>query len=438
MVLRSVVGIKEKIQQTCLNRYGATSPVASNEIQEKIKETNRQKYGVNYPLESPEILEKVKNTVLKKYKADSILKVPEIQERYHQIIKKKYGVDYPAQNSEIQKRTKNTSQARYGVKFATQRNYNSLAREILFDKEKFSKKLKEMDVPGLALYLNVSETTILNFHHSYDLNLIQSNRSLYEIEFDGWLKEHRIGAQLNNRILCSPCEIDFYIPEHHLAIEFDGLYWHSNYFKTSEYHLKKTEQCLTQGIHLIHIFEDEWKTKKNICKDIILRELNIFSRELQSNDCAIQEISDEISKKFLDENCLQGYDPSLANLGLLYKNELVCLLSFDKRNEQWEIIRFATKLGVKILGGHEKLWNYFIQQYCPDSVAITLDRRWFDGKKLKQLGFFLESQGAPICWLTDYNIRIPFGVIDANTNILGKIWDCGNDKWVWKSTKNQK
>lgn len=43
-----------------------------------------------------------------------------------------------------------------------------------------------------------------------------------------------------------------------VAIELDGLYWHSNIFKPTDYHINKTNKCLDAEIQLIHIFEDEW------------------------------------------------------------------------------------------------------------------------------------------------------------------------------------
>ena len=46
---------KEKIRQTNLERYGATSPFGSPKIQEKIKRTNLERYGYSCVLMNPEI-----------------------------------------------------------------------------------------------------------------------------------------------------------------------------------------------------------------------------------------------------------------------------------------------------------------------------------------------------------------------------------------------
>ena len=70
----------------------------------------------------------------------------------------------------------------------------------------------------------------------------------------------------NCRNIIAPLEIDIFIPSKNIAIEYDGLYWHSsNKFSgrtiEKKYHLNKTEQCLKKGIKLIHIFENEWILK---------------------------------------------------------------------------------------------------------------------------------------------------------------------------------
>ncbi|MBR4316364.1 MAG: hypothetical protein IKP65_05310 [Alphaproteobacteria bacterium] len=58
----------------------------------------------------------------------------------------------------------------------------------------------------------------------------------------------------NDKTMIKPYELDIYIPEKQVAIEFDGIYWHNEENKPKNYHLMKTELCEEKGIHLIHIF----------------------------------------------------------------------------------------------------------------------------------------------------------------------------------------
>lgn len=65
-----------------------------------------------------------------------------------------------------------------------------------------------------------------------------------------------------DRITLDGKEIDILIPERKLGIEFDGLWWHSSLFKEKDYHLKKTLECEKKGVRLVHVFEDEWRTRR--------------------------------------------------------------------------------------------------------------------------------------------------------------------------------
>jgi very-short-patch-repair endonuclease len=80
-----------------------------------------------------------------------------------------------------------------------------------------------------------------------------------------FLIDNNINFEENTRQIISPLELDFYIPEHNLAIEVNGLYWHSEENgKDQNYHINKTKLCQEQNISLIHIFEDEFKDWENV------------------------------------------------------------------------------------------------------------------------------------------------------------------------------
>ena len=101
-----------------------------------------------------------------------------------------------------------------------------------------------------------------------------------------------------NRVILDGKEIDIYIPEIKLGIEFNGLYWHSEEGgKDSKYHLNKTELCESNGIKLIHIFEDEWLYKKNIVKSRLKNILGLTENKIYARKCEIKEISSRDSKE---------------------------------------------------------------------------------------------------------------------------------------------
>ena len=65
---------------------------------------------------------------------------------------------------------------------------------------------------------------------------------------------------LNSRSIISPLELDIYLPDINLAIEYNGTYWHS--LKPKGYHRNKTQRCKDLGIRLFHIPERAWTNKR--------------------------------------------------------------------------------------------------------------------------------------------------------------------------------
>ena len=65
---------------------------------------------------------------------------------------------------------------------------------------------------------------------------------------------------LNSRKVIPPKELDIYLPDINLAIEYNGTYWHS--LKPEGYHRNKTERCKDLGIRLFHIPERAWTNKR--------------------------------------------------------------------------------------------------------------------------------------------------------------------------------
>ena len=86
--------------------------------------------------------------------------------------------------------------------------------------------------------------------------------------------------------------------------------------------------------------------------------------KIYARSCEIVDISKDTLIQFLNENHSQGYANSIVNYGLIYKDELVQVMSFGKprfnKFYSWELIRDCTKSGVEVVGGVSKLWKHFI------------------------------------------------------------------------------
>ena len=235
---------------------------------------------------------------------------------------------------------------------------------------------------------------------------------IIEGEIRNFLKEQNIFFEERTRNIIKPLELDIYIPSHNIAIEFDGLYWHSEIHKPSNYHLNKTELCEEKNIKLIHIFEDEWLFKKDVVKSRLKNILGLTENKIYARKTEIKLVDNKLANKFLEENHIQGNVNSSIKLGLYYNNELVSLMTFGKgrvalggNSNQYELLRFCNKLNTIVVGGADKLLQYFIKTYNPIEIISYADRRWSKGDLYKKLNFEFIRYSNPNYWYVINNIR---------------------------------
>lgn len=214
-------------------------------------------------------------------------------------------------------------------------------RESIQSKENLIKAIETFDtkpsVYELSQVLKINESNVLKHIHKYGIEVyvdIFPSVSKYEKEIIQYIKSIGIDnvAQSNKTILNGK-ELDIYIPDRQLAIEFNGTYWHSSIFKDKSYHQHKTLTCEQQDIRLIHIFEYEWQDEemqdkiKQLLKNTLLEDkAKIYGRSTVVKDITVDE-----AREFCETYHLQGYVNSAINIGLTYDNELIGVMTFDSR-----------------------------------------------------------------------------------------------------------
>lgn len=189
-----------------------------------------------------------------------------------------------------------------------------------------------------------------------------------------------VNAVQHDRTTIYPYELDIYVPDYKVAFEYDGLKWHSEEFiEDKNYHLKKTKMCEERGIHLIHIFEDEWLSNEEIVKSKIK---NILGKtddmeKVYGRECCVSKISKGAAKTFLEKNHIQGYCRSSMHYGCFNDNNLVGVMTFKKCGvNEWELTRFATDINKRCVGVGGKIFKKFITDNNPKLVKSFADRRW--------------------------------------------------------------
>jgi very-short-patch-repair endonuclease len=232
-----------------------------------------------------------------------------------------------------------------------------------------------------------------------------SSVSSYEFEISDYLKTLGLEHKTSTNSEIKPYQLDIYIPSHKLAIEFDGLYWHSEGFLGKGYHLMKTTLCEEQGIRLIHIFEDEWLYKCDIVKSRLKSILGLETNKIYGRHCKVMVVDGKLSAEFLDNNHLQGSTNGSIRLGLYHDNELVSLMIFNKPRlgiggggDHYELSRFCVKQNLSVVGGFSKLLKHFMVNYEPKEIVSYADKRWSDGKVYEVNGFTKKLVSKPNYW----------------------------------------
>ena len=268
--------------------------------------------------------------------------------------------------------------------------------------------------------------------------------------------------QHDRKILCGQ-ELDIYIPSKNIAIEYNGVYWHTEkQGKDRNYHLSKTLRCNEQGIKLYQIFEDEYLEHK----DVVLRKIkHLLGQDMDlikvgARSCRVKMISKDTAKEFLDKYHIQGFSASTIYLGAVTKKDdiLVGVMTFKQENSEsnnWELTRFATNWGYCTPGLGGKMFAWFVREFTPDAVKSFADRRWtqdIEHNLYTSIGFKLDKIEKPdYRYLDDFQRKhkflfrkqilakrygLPLTMTESEMcDYLGfeRIWDCGLIKYVWKA-----
>jgi hypothetical protein len=246
---------------------------------------------------------------------------------------------------------------------------------------------KKLNCAIIAKIIGVDRHTVANKIKQFGHDIKTYYRSGPEIEIYNIINS-KVDAIHNTRNVIDK-ELDIFIPSLNIAIEYCGLYWHSEEIVGKNYHYDKYLQCKNAGIRLIQIFEDEWLERKEIVLQKIFHIIKKSTLErIFARKCKIVNVSLNDKKIFFEKFHLQGDGPSSINLGLEYKNNLVAVAGFIKKKDDSYILnRYTTSINV--VGGFSKIIKNipFYYKYI-DTFA---DLRWSNGDLYLNNGFVQTS-----------------------------------------------
>ena len=443
-IKKDISDIVRRREQTCIDKYGETNPSKTKEVKEKIgiknhenketrvskcRQTKRELYGD----ENYNNREKSKLTKKIRYNNENYNN----RDKAKETTKQRFGVDnifykINAEKSNIERMLDNS-------------DYTDLFKELHQDREKAINYLMKNNLGyfELSKIFNAPYYTIQAWATRLDIkqyiNFKFDGKSHYEDEIVDFLQSLNITKIIrNSKEYLDGQEIDIYLPDYNLGIEFNGTFWHSDLYKDDKYHFNKSLLAQQKGIRLIHIYQYEWDNKltKEKIKQLLKISLGKVERRIYARDCEIKQITNKEAKILNDSVHLQNHRNAQVTYGLYYKNELVQLMSFSRNKKyQWEIIRGCPGSNNIVVGGVSKLFKHFIKDYNPDEVFSYCDFNKFDGKSYEAIGMkFIGYTGPDMKYIIKGNVvnRQPSKYKELKSKIEARIYGAGSKKYLWK------
>jgi len=334
-------------------------------------------------------------------------------------------------------------------------------------------KVERLTCEQIADELGTTKSTVSIWLNKHDITANPSNSyerkvsfvSKEEVEVLDFIKSIYTGEiQTSVRTICpTGLEIDIYIPDMNLAIEYNGVYSHQyrpnektfSAIKGPKYHLQKTLDCEAKGIKLIHIFSSSWNERKDVWKNYIKNQLNLNEHRIYARSCEIVEIDTHDKNVFLEENHIQGQDKSKFKYGLYHEGVLVSVMTFSSarftKSCDWELSRFAVKGNYTVIGAFSKLLAH-MKKTNPGSIISYADRSYSNGKVYEKNGFELIKTNRPSYYYIHKNSSVLINRMNlTKKNLLkklnkphlteeelafelgyAKIFDCGTLAYMYK------
>ena len=272
-----------------------------------------------------------------------------------------------------------------------------------------------------------------------------------EYEINEFLESLGLTTQMHHRQIADGYEYDVTVPEKKVAIEFNGLYWHSEKFKERNYHRDKTLAAVEAGWRVIHVWEDDWRDKPEVVKKMLARKLGVSLEErLNARSLDVRTVPVVEARELLDANHIQGSGRGFVRLGLYRGGEPVAVALFLHRKAgEWELTRYGSSCIVR--GGFSKLLSAFVKEHSPDKIVTFSDTTVSDGGMYKRLGFVNDGELAPDYMYVvngsrehkfgyrlkrfrdDPELTYRDGLTErqlAELNGLNRIYDAGKVRWV--------
>lgn len=270
------------------------------------------------------------------------------------------------------------------------------------------------------------------------------------------VKSYGQNAIWNDWSVLGDLELDIYLPDLKIGIEYCGLFWHGEKLKGTSArhrHLDKLKLCEAAGVRLITIFADEWLCRRNAVEGYLRAILKVQSKKIGARKLTLVKGDLPAVRDFQEANHIQGHSGSDAYSLRDENGKILSSATFLFVNREWQLVRYCTATDTQVLGGFQRLLKAFIEDHKPEKIVTFSDRRWSVGDTYLRNGFILDAEIKPSYWYfirkddterlhksgfrkekiekklgplfpgeTEWEAMQRFG--------YDRIWDCGLRRWV--------
>lgn len=275
-----------------------------------------------------------------------------------------------------------------------------------------------------------------------------------ERDLQDWLvaEGHQVRRNHRLRVDGVTMELDAYLPDLHAAVEFHGLFWHSEAAGTSPtYHLDRLDRCASAGIRLIQVLEHEWEQRRPAVHSVLRAKLGKVPRTLHARRLEVAELDATTRQLFFDATHLAGDARATRTFALRHNEEVVVAASFapqryGRDKTVMELIRFAAALDTRVVGGLSRLVTAAQRAMGFKVLRTFCDRRWSDGHGYLAAGFTRTGTTQPSYWYFTLRPTVVYhrsrfqrrrleALLPGSTGTewqlaqelgLNRIWDCGH------------
>jgi hypothetical protein len=201
----------------------------------------------------------------------------DVQNKRKMTLLKNYGVEHALQNIDLNKKMKDSYNKTINLMYNNQHVFNQHLTnyDYWFDKDfiikNFIDEKEHFKLSEFKMFFNCQQTAANRKLVDLDIKYVKrTGVSLVEYELIDWLEDCDISNIIKNSRTIISSELDIFIPDLNIAIEFNGNYWHSYCSELSKnvsnkqsdlnyqmfHKQEKSIECLHKNIQLFHMDEN--------------------------------------------------------------------------------------------------------------------------------------------------------------------------------------